>query len=220
VDGAGISVHGWGEQYGAGIADGENKDVMKNITEALPSFSDSPIDDNEMAKAVDEVLLRLDTTAYDPIILIIDSWSASRTLESSDAFSRPDTIERKPRLLGYYKKKPMFRLYVRLKPAIVIVDIKKLAVWKQFKPKLTLDGERYISDEFALYVKEYSRDSAQALMAKQPHLLIDKATGQPRPEEEVLNEFQQRVHFRIVEQYEFEILDRNAGYVIPAEERD
>ena len=94
--------------------------------------------------------------------------------------------------------------------------MKKFGIWKQFKPKQILDGERYIKDEFSLYVKAFTKQLALELIQKNPKFKQDKE-GNERQGEEVLIELQQRVHFRIVEQFELEVLDNKAGYKIPLE---
>ena len=166
-----------------------------------------------MLDILNAALDRLETSGFDPVIFILKSWSASRILESSKDFRRHDTEPGKPKALGLYRNKPAFSPHYRGSPIVVVADMKKLGTWLQYKPKQVFEEEQYISEEFSFSIKPFTRESALELIRKQPDIMKGK-DGDIRQEEEVLIELQQRVHVRLVEQFEFEITDNKAGYKI------
>lgn len=212
-----ISALGWGEHYGRSLAKGENEFVLEKILSGLPSFRSQPIPDKEIAETTDEVLSKLKNAGYNPVILILNAWFALRVFETMDEFDLPDEREKDLKLVGYYKRNPLFSFNYRGKPLLIVADVKKLGVWQQFKPKQLLDEEEYISiddqDIFSFCITSFTKESALEFIQKQSQFRQDK-DGHKRPKEEMVTELLQRVRLRIVEQFDFEVIDRNAGYKI------
>jgi len=71
------------------------------------------------------------------------------------------------------------------------------------------------SSELTLLLKIFTEESAKDAIQRNQKLLLDK-DGNQRTENEVISELQLQVHFRLLEQYEIEIKDKNSGYKIQA----
>lgn len=208
-----ISTHGSGSHFGRSLADGENELVLSTLISSLPSFADKTISREDTLQAINEVLAKLEESGLNPIILILKSWSTRRAIEGSEDFKKLVGVNNSPRSIGNYRNRPVFSLHYRGSPVVLILDMQKIGIWRQYKPKRIFAEEELISDEISFYIKAYTRESALELIRKQPELRLNKE-GIERPEGEVLIELQQRVHFRLVQQFEFEIISHNTGYKI------
>jgi hypothetical protein len=209
--GSGMNVHDYGKQYGEGLGEGETKIVFDTILECVLPFESDPIADSHLISNIDKALNNLKSNGYKPIIVVIDSWDASRILERSDNFIYYQNTPVQPKALGTYRDRPVFQLRHRLKPTILIADLKSLGTWEQYRPHLSSEEEKYLTDIATIYVKPYTLETANELIEKQPNLRRGE-NGQERPTQEVITELQQRVHFRIVEHFKFQVMDTKAGY--------
>lgn len=211
-----ISSHGSGTHFGRSLADGENELVLSTLISSLPSFGEKTVSGDDTLQAINEALSKLEESGLSPAILILKSWSTRRAIERSKDFNKLVGVNNSPRSIGSYNNKPVFSLHYRGRSIVIIVDMRKIGLWRQYKPKRIFAEEELISDEISFYIKAYTRESALKLIHKQPEFRINKE-GIERPEEEVLSELQQRVHIRLVQQFEFEIISPNAGYKINVE---
>ncbi|MFC2016081.1 hypothetical protein ACFLUF_00005, partial [Chloroflexota bacterium] len=211
VDGTNVAVEGWGSQFGRDLASGEDEAFMEAALNNLGNLGD--VDTGQQPTLIlSKALDKLEQTNYSPTILILNSWVSFASVEKSELFKRGKN-QSGHGLVGYYRNRPIFNLHYQGEPCILIVDLKKFCTWRQFKPLQLLAGEEYISDEMTFFVKPFTEDSAKEAVKKNQKLLLDK-DGNQRPEAEVISELQLQVHFRLLEQYKFEIKDKASGYNI------
>lgn len=213
VEDSGVLAAGWGEHYGQGLADGEDKTLFDTLYTSLPPLENGVVAEGMIREKVDDALIKLQQRGYSPIIMVLNSWAAGRSLESGD-FISPDKLDANSRFKGYYKNRPLFSLFHRQKSSIIVVDLKKLGTWRQYRPTKTYEEETFLTDELSFLAKSYSLESARKLLSEAPGFRTDKTTGAERTEEEALAYIQQHVHLRIIEQFKFDLLDSEAGYIV------
>jgi hypothetical protein len=95
------------------------------------------------------------------------------------------------------------------------VDLSKFCTWRQYKPRQIFNEEEYLTKELTFLLKVFTEESAKGAIQTDPKLLLHK-DGTQRTEEEVISELQLQVHFRLLEQYEIEVRDKDSGYKIQA----
>jgi hypothetical protein len=208
-----VSSSDWGEEYGRSLARGENEAVLSKLLAAIPSLAKSPVAGIDIVERATQAVTQLQNDGYNPILILLNSWFAPHLFERSPDFSRQVESDR-PSMLGYFLKKPVFSVRSSGKPFLVAVDLRRVGVWRQFTPERLFDEEEYLADRLSFMVKPYDEAGVRELLTKRPELGRG-ADGQPRPEEEVVSELLQRVHVRIVEQFDFQITDKKAGLKIP-----
>jgi hypothetical protein len=209
TEGSDISIEGWGAHFGQDLASSEDERFIQTVLRDLKEFKV----DKDTAQIVADSLSELDQAEYDPIIIILNSWESYTALEKSESFKK-ERNQSGHGLVGYFRKKPVYNLYRRGKPHIIIIDLKKFCIWRQYKPLQVFDGEEYLGNELTFLVKQFTEESARDVIKKNSKLLLDKQ-GNPRPEAEVISELQLNVHFRLAEQFELEIRDKDSGYKLP-----
>lgn len=207
-----VSSSDWGEEYGRSLARGENEAVLSRLLAAIPSLAKSPVTGTAIVERATQAVTQLQNDGYDPILILLNSWFAPYLFEKSPDFTRQLESDQ-PKLLGYFLKQPVFSVRSSGKPFLLAVDLRRVGVWRQFTPERVFEEEEYLADGLSFMVKPYDEAAVQELLTKRPELWRG-ADGQPRPEEEVVSELLQRVHVRIVEQFDFQITDKKAGFKI------
>jgi hypothetical protein len=213
VEDSDIAAHFRGEEYGRALAEGENDRILARIIGCVRRADRVSGTDEVLVQRIATELENLRHGKYRPVVLILNSWSAAMALEQHGGLIWTQAGAAKL-AMGDFRQTPVFNVRYSGKPMVVLVDLKKLGRWRQRRPPQELKGEQYLGDEFSFYINAYTREAALDLVRKQPNFRKDR-DGNERPEDEVVRELQQRVHLKIVEQFEFAILDRNAGYTIP-----
>jgi hypothetical protein len=207
-----VSSSGWGEEYGRSLAQGENEMVLNKLIASLPALGKSPVAGRAIITAASDAVSRLVRDEYEPILLALSSWFVPQLFEQSSEFSRSTEFTR-PRMLGHFKGKPVFSLRYSGRPMLLVTDLHKVGLWRQFTPRRHFDEEMYLEEGISFMVRPYDEATARELLQKQPKFRQD-SEGRPRPEGEAIRELLQRVHVRILEQFTFEITDKLAGYKI------
>lgn len=211
VDNTSVTIEGEGSQIGRGIASGEDKAFIESCLKTL-SYLDGTDVGQQITSILIQALDKLIKSNYSPVILILNSWRCFATIGESEDFKRGEN-QSGHGLVGYFRNRPVFNLRYQGDPYIIIVDLKKFCIWRQFKPYQQILGEEYISKELSFMVKPITEEYAKELVQKNKTLLLDK-DGYLRPEAEVISELQLQVHFRLIEQFELEMKDKASGYKI------
>jgi len=214
VDGTDIAVEGWGSQFGRDLATSENEDFIKQLINNVKDLNNINTEQNPVQK-IAGALDSLEKAKYKPIIIILNSWVSFAVLEKSELFHG---VENQPGhgLVGYFRDGPVFNLHYQGEPYIILVDLNKFCTWRQYKPRQIFAEEEYLTKELTFLLKMFTEESAKDAIQQNPKLLLDK-NGNQRTENEVISELQLQVHFRLLEQYEIEIKDRDSGYRIQAQ---
>lgn len=209
VEGSNVGIQGWGAHLGLDLASSEDERFIETL---LGNLGESK-GEKDAVQNVAALLSELVQAKYDPIVVILNSWESYAALEKSESFKEEEN-QSGHGLVGHFQKKPVYNLYHRGKPHIIVADLKKFCVWRQYKPLQVFDGEEYLSDELTFLVKQFTEESARDAIKKNNKWLLDKQ-GNPRSEAEVISELQLEVHFRLLEQFELEIKDKDSGYKLP-----
>lgn len=214
VDGTEMGIEGWGAQFGRDIGNWENsyflKEVLDNIGElAIDSAGMSPI--THLTDALDE----LKKKKYKPIILILNSWTTYYAIEKSGLLVHESNKTVKG-FVGNFKYKstntPVFNLNYEGEPYLIVIDLKKFCVWRQFSPVL-LGGEELLNRELAFSLETFTDQSAKEAITNNPKLLLGKNNNK-MAEADAIYKLQLKVHFQLYEQYEIRIDDKLSGYRI------
>ncbi len=211
VDGTNVAVEGWGSQFGRDLASGEDEAFVEVVLNNLESLGEADVE-QEPTLTLTKALDRLRKAEYSPVVLILNSWVSFATIEKSELFKKAEN-QSGHGFVGYFLNRPVFNLHYQGDPCIIMVDLKKFCTWRQFKPIQLFPGEEYLTSEMTFFVKPFSEESAKTAVQQNQKLLLAK-DGSQRPEAEVISELQLQVHFRLLEQYKFEIKDKASGYKI------
>lgn len=193
----------WGEDYGRALARGENNKVLNSLISAgRPHAETVTIEDpaEQLAASLDSLRDR----GHDPIILLSSFWRTQRTLIGSPLFSpEEEPLGSILDLVGLFSDARMFELSSDYEEEFVLLlDLRRTSTWQQYRPKLTLPGEEYLTDELTFYLGSIDQERARQMVRDRPELV--PPSGE-KTEEEVLLELQQQVHIRVWEQFDFEV---------------
>lgn len=214
VAGTDVAVEGCGSQFGRGLASWEDESFVAKVISSVEEL-DKMVADQDPVQIITEALDKLERAKYKPVIVILNSWSSFAVVEKSESFHKKENQSGQG-LVGYFRNRPLFHLHYRGEPFIIIIDLKKFGLWRQFKPLQLFGEEEYISDELTFCVRPFTEKSAKNAVQQNPKLLLDK-DGNERPEAQVISELQLQIHFRLLEQYELEIRDKASGYKVPTQ---
>jgi hypothetical protein len=201
----------WGSEYGRSIASTEDEVVMAAITQA--ARDGGPGGNASVIETLDNSLSAFGGTYEPNVIVLLNAWSLILTIERASEFRRADSSERFPggALIGRYRGIPIFRVHSRAgRGHLLIIDLKRLGRWFQYEPRRVFDEERRV-EVFNFLIKAYDEQSAREAIRKSPKLSVDPDTKQRQGIEEAVRRLQQRVHLRIVEQFEYRIEDPSAA---------
>jgi hypothetical protein len=210
-----VSARGWGENYGRELARSENAIILTGIVPLLKPLRKEAVSGEEIPQAVEDAIGKLKARGYKPIVLVLNAWYATRALEVAGGSRRDDVIGEGQLGEKHFRRTPLYNLNYQYqgKPVIGVVDLTRFGKWRQYKPEQVLEGEQYISEGLSFCIRPYTRESAEELLRKRPELMRDRE-GRERSFEEAISEVQEQVHLRIVEQYEYRIIDESAGYSV------
>lgn len=209
IDDTNIAITGVGSQFGRALATSEDEDFIGKIINNIRSL-DCKESEKDLIENISDGLDRLERDKYRPVIMILNSWRAVTTIEQSDLFDKEENHFGYG-LIGQFRNKPVFDLHYRGEPYVIMIDLNKFCSWQQCKPKQIFEGEEYLADELTFLIRPFTEESAKIAIQQNPKLLLDEQQNQ-RPEDEVVSELQLRVHFRLLEQLEIKIKDKDSGY--------
>lgn len=200
----------WGKQHGRATANGENNHILEKIINFSTNVNDDGIPTGHLLNGLDDASIRLLKSKYEPIVLVLNSWQSLYAIQASPSFEEKRGQLENTELAGYFKRMPVYNMHYSGEPVVIIIDLKRFGIWEQYRPKHQFPDEEDISKEFAFHIKIVTLDIANDLIEKQKGFLVDKE-GMERNREEVLRELQQRVQLRIIEQFEYKLLDKRAS---------
>lgn len=214
IDGTDIAIEGWGSQFGRDLAGSEDEHFVTEVINNVKDLGNADAE-QDLVQNITNALDRLERAKYEPVILILNSWASFAVIEKSELFRREEG-QSVQGLVGYFQARPVFNLHYRGNPLIIVIDLQKFCVWRQFRPLQMFDGEEYLGDELTFLVRRFTEESARDAIKQNSKLLLDKQ-GNQRDEGEVISELQLQVHFRLLEQFELEIRDKDSGYKSPVQ---
>lgn len=215
VEDTNIAVEGWGSQFGRDLATSENEDFIMQVINNVKEL-DNTNAEQEPVQSITRALGILEKKdKYKPIIIILNSWASFVAIEKFELFRRVE-IQPGHGLVGYFRDRPVFNLHYQGEPYIILVDLNKFCTWRQYKPRQIFDEEEYLGQELTFLLKMFTEESAKDAIQRNPKLILDK-DGNQTTEEEVISELQLQVHFRLLEQYEIDIKNKDSGYKIQAQ---
>ena len=202
----------WGSDYGRSIASTENEIVMSAISRAV---RERPAGRNKKTVTVrlDEAIQGLEPPYKATAIILMNAWRVVLDVQSSTEFRRPDAPSdfNEQTLVGYYRGIPIFRVHSRAqRERVLVLDLARLGRWLQYEPRQVFSEERRI-EAFTFYIKAYDETTAREAIQKGPKLAIDPDTKEKQELREAVHRLRQRVHLRILEQFEYRIEDPAAG---------
>jgi hypothetical protein len=207
-----VSTFDWGEEYGRAIGEAETQELLTLLVKTLPIRHRVFDRVSEIVGQLDSLLAEHDSSRYESIILTLGSWEVSSALEKSDHFD-PAEDQLLGSMQGRYRGYPLIVRTHGEPSALIVVDLGRVGVWKQYTPHRIFPEEEILEGEISFMVKPFDRESATQFVRQQPTLLV-RADGTARTEEEAAREVLQRVHLRIVEQFDFAIEEKRAGHVL------
>lgn len=208
-----VSKQDLGLFYGQELGRSENEQILARILENIPKLNEEYSREAQL-KLVDIGLKTLRDQGYKPnVILLLNTWTAQRLIVNSANWKKPsNSMQDKDAPIGTYDGVAVFRVHKRGVRGIVAVgDLKRLGTWRQYRPRKLFPEEEDVDGMFSFLVREFDTNSAEKLIEKNPNWLIDPQTKQPRTRQETINQILQKVHLRIIEQFQFFIDDREAG---------
>jgi len=214
VDNTGTVAEGWGSHFGRDLASGEDESFVEKVLNNVEELDKSVVD-RDPVHVITEALDKSERANYKPVIVILNSWSAFAAVEKSGSFHKRENHFGQG-LVGHFRNRPLFHLQYRGAPFIIVIDLKRFGVWRQFRPLRLFKEEEYISEELTFCVKPFTEKTAKDAVQQNPKLLLDR-NGNQRPETKVISQLQLQVHFRLLEQYELEVRDKDSGYKAPTQ---
>jgi hypothetical protein len=213
VEGSGYPIDRWGEQYGGSIGRGEDELVLNKLSGAASLLAPDPVQESEIFDYLDQGLAKLRRNGYNPVILALNFWQIESVLEGRVGFARGRMGVRGYWRLGNYQGSAVYTLRYPGSPQLLCVDLKKIGQWVQYAPTRTAEDEVVLGEHFLFSIRPITRAQALDLLVKFPQLR-QGPEGEIRPEEELVWVLQQEVHLRVVEQFDYQIVDPNAALAV------
>ncbi len=202
----------WGIEHGRNLGSGESTYVSDMLLKRVSAMAHKDRDDK--LGLVNDAIDELRNNGYVPnVILLFNAWSVKHLMESSGKWTLLErTIMPRGQVQGgYYKDIFVHDLHRKGERGIaVIADLRRLGIWKQYEPRQLISGEERL-DVFSFLIRKYDMETAEQLLVQNAGWLKDSQTGKQRTRDEALREILQRVHLRVVEQYDYEMEDPKAG---------
>jgi hypothetical protein len=215
-----FSTHGWGTEWGQSLARGEDELVVGQIASAVPSLSNEPVDPTSAVSFLDRAL-RAEASMDSPVIMLVGSLAASWALAESNRFQYARHIsndEDRPRPTATFDDVPIYQIHTDKEPLAIVADLKKLGVWRQYKPRTRGHGE-LLDGVMYFELESFNETEAEAFLAeRQPDAFRyddgESVSGRERTTEERIALLRQRVRILILEQLEFHVTNPESGRVI------
>lgn len=210
---AGSRVHAsdWGTEHGRSIAATENQLVMGLISKAIRerNVGRGRVD---AVGQIDQAIRELSETHTPNVVILSSAWHVATQLRQAESFraSEPQGVGARD-FVGFYRDIPVFQVHGRgERGRVYTLDLKRLGTWWQYSPRRVFPDEEIVG-VFSFYLRAYDEVGARELLRKRPKLATDSDTGQRLEAAEALRQLQQRVHLRILEQFEYRVDDSAAG---------
>ncbi len=207
-----FNISSFALSYGEAIAASERMTIVNQIIEVISPFQKPAARDN-LIETIGDAVSSLKNKYEDLVILVINSGFISNLMEKDEQnFIHLSENENTYMHFPYYSLNVQGSANKRQGNLILIFDRSKLGKWKQFTPKKIFSDEKQF-DVFTFMFKQFTIESAKDVIAHQPEFQKN-LDGSDKSEDIAIQELLQKVHLRMLEQFEYKILDQNAGYKI------
>jgi hypothetical protein len=202
-----------GREFGRWFGESENQLVLKQFVDALPRKERLGVKPEEVLGSIDAALGACQRDGLSPVILILNDWPASHMIEGSADFVPADGAVAGP-IIGHYRTVPVFKLSSRLRHVVFVIDLKAIGRWKQYEVRGESESEEILERRVLFAVEPVSDEHARKLIVEQPEFKKDRDTGKEIEDAEAIRRLRQRVHLRMLQQYEFVVEKPDAGFKI------
>ena len=209
-----ISMHGVGENFGRSLAEQENAVVIRESVKVLRKENQSRVKPSKVIPAIDAALDLLRQRQLMPSIIILNAWLARRTIENAPGFEPVAKGIRRGQEIGSYKGCPAYAIHSRMRDMVLTMDLKAVGAWKQYVPRQEMPGEEFLAEVFTFCLQPVSDAFASELTAQKEDFKRDPETNTVLNNGEAVRRLRQRVHLRILQQFEFSVENPDAGIKI------
>ncbi|MBI3015418.1 MAG: hypothetical protein HYY65_10240 [Candidatus Tectomicrobia bacterium] len=208
-----MSMGDLGREFGRWFGESENQLVLKQFVDALPRKERLGVKPEEVLGSIDAALGSCQRDGLSPAVLILGEWRAALMIEESQDFIAAGGAVTGP-LCGKYRQVPVFKLSSRLRHIVLVVDLKAIGRWRQYEVRSESSAEEIVGEHVLFAVEPVSEEHARKLIAEQPEFKKDQDTGKELEDTEAVRRLRQRVHLRILQQFDFVVEKREAGFKI------
>jgi hypothetical protein len=215
VDEGRFSAHDWGSEYGRALARVEDEVVIEKVFASVPMLSSGPVDPSEIVPKLDQVLTAPEFNPENQTIVIAGSLASSWALADTGRFrydtTPPGGDELSP--TGFFEKIPVYQLHTAKQSCVLIADLRRLGVWRQYKPE-PRSGAEYLDHALLFELEVFDEASARKRLEEQPLLFLRDDRGEERSFAERVELLRESVRVLVLEQIDFEVLDPQGGRAV------
>ncbi|MFZ5517689.1 MAG: hypothetical protein ACOY90_13665, partial [Candidatus Zhuqueibacterota bacterium] len=206
------SFSGWGQAYGQGIGNYENVRIFSELFKYASVHKD--INNNlENPPILESILELIDLfkkkNEFSPnIIFIPHEWSYHKKLANSHLFIPNWKMSPKPKFreqIGLLENTPIFLSY-EYENTIGVFNLKNYCNMKQFI------SDKFFNKKFDMFIKSVTKEMAIEFIKTNVELKKDK-DGTLLSDEDATRNLLQKVHIKIIENFELNIINKEAGVI-------
>jgi len=205
---------GWGDSFGRGLANGENALVVNRILDVATPAPGATGED--LAAALRNTISPLKSAYGDEhlAVLLISASRQAWQLSSSLGFER----SRQDDAIGTLDGVRVFEIYIDDVDAVaLVVNFRAIGRWTRYTPSRKLPTEREIAAGLTFGVASISAEDAQQMLEHDRTLADQLGAATPAA---AIRELRQRVSFRLMEAFAYDILSADAATKIPLPDED
>ncbi|MBD3227581.1 MAG: hypothetical protein GF329_05270 [Candidatus Lokiarchaeota archaeon] len=206
------SYSGWGQAYGHGVSNYENVRIFSELFKHASAHKD--INNNfENPPIIESVLDLIDLfekkNDFSPnIIFIPHEWSYRKELSNSKSFTPNWQMSPKPQFrdqIGILNNIPIFISY-ECENMVGVFNLKNYCIMKQFI------NDKFFDKRFDLFIKSVTKEMAIDFIKTNVEFKKDK-DGNLLSDEDAIRNLLQKVHIKIIENFDLNILNKEAGVI-------
>ena len=120
---------------------------------------------DDIAETLRKTLQKLRTANYSPVVIVLNSWVSYASFENSELFKSAGGGSGYG-FAGYFDKSPLFNVRYLGHPCILVVDLARCCLSRQFEPWQVLADEEYLADELTFCVRPFTDDYAKETLLR------------------------------------------------------
>jgi hypothetical protein len=200
------SIDDVGVDFGRAVGRAENGAVLDKILTSVETLTSPASDPESLLRTVDAAIGQIRAQEWTPTVFLTRSWVLANAIQASPHFVRDAaSIE-----LGNYRGCPVIRVDAPGRDIVLVADMGMIGTWRQYHPRQAFPPEDTV-DVFTGFVRAVTPEFATQLLDSDAQLRRDPQTNAELGEREAVESLQQRVHIRLVEQFEFLVERPSAG---------
>jgi hypothetical protein len=210
ISGSNTSIEGLGKGFGEALASYENQIVLRLIMGAVEALENTKVAKEDLTKAIEIAMRDLaGKGAKTNAIISINSWVAPSILKKD-----VDYFKEMSKDTGKFRNVPVYFINFPAKgpeelDIVLVLDLEQIGHWKQYDPPKEYSEEERLA-VFNFMLASFNDGTAAELIERQPEFKKERDGN-------AIRDLKQKVQLRIVEQFEYKILKKEAGYKIRLE---